>query len=67
MDIEDAPWDLDNMSTDKANALKNIVIPKFQANARYIADSLEEKEREEFSRMKVIKLHKTKSDNGSVN
>ena len=45
----------------RANALKNIVIPKFQANAKYISDSLEEKEREEFSRMKVIKLHKNKS------
>ncbi|MBQ8727320.1 MAG: V-type ATP synthase subunit D [Oscillospiraceae bacterium] len=50
----------------RANALKNIVIPKFQANAKYISDSLEEKEREEFSRMKVIKLHKNKSADDSI-
>lgn len=39
----------------RANALKNIVIPNFETEIRYISDSLEEKEREEFSRMKVIK------------
>lgn len=39
----------------RANALKNIVIPNFEHEIRYISDSLEEKEREEFSRMKVIK------------
>jgi len=39
----------------RANALKNIVIPRFEENIYYITESLEEKEREEFSRMKVIK------------
>lgn len=39
----------------RANALKNIVIPKYEKNLRFISDSLEEKEREEFSRQKVIK------------
>ena len=39
----------------RANALKNIVIPRYEKNIRYISDSLEEKEREEFSRQKVIK------------
>lgn len=44
----------------RANALKNIIIPKFQGIVKYITDSLEEKDREEFSRMKVIKLQKQK-------
>lgn len=39
----------------RANALKNIVIPRFSDTIRYISGELEEKEREEFSRMKVIK------------
>ncbi|NMB30354.1 MAG: V-type ATP synthase subunit D [Clostridiales bacterium] len=39
----------------RANALKNIMIPMFERNVKYISDSLEEKEREEFSRQKVIK------------
>lgn len=39
----------------RANALKNIMIPMFEKNVKYISDSLEEKEREEFSRQKVIK------------
>lgn len=42
----------------RANALKNIVIPRFERNAKFIADALEEKEREEFSRLKVIKKKK---------
>ncbi|MBN2504026.1 MAG: V-type ATP synthase subunit D [Bacilli bacterium] len=42
----------------RANALKNIVIPEFEANIKYISDFLEEKEREEFSRMKIIKRKK---------
>lgn len=39
----------------RANALKNIMIPQFTATVKFITDALEEKEREEFSRMKVIK------------
>lgn len=39
----------------RANALKNIVIPRFQAEIKVISDMLDEKEREEFNRMKVIK------------
>lgn len=42
----------------RANALKNIIIPGFQRDAKFISDSLEEKEREEFSRLKVIKAQK---------
>ena len=39
----------------RANALKNIVIPDFDNTIRIISDALEEKEREEFVRLKVIK------------
>lgn len=42
----------------RANALKNIMIPKFEESVKFITDALEEKEREEFSRMKVIKGQK---------
>ena len=39
----------------RANALKNITIPRYEALTRDIANALEEKEREEFTRLKVIK------------
>lgn len=42
----------------RANALKNVVIPRYTEEIRNISDSLDEKEREEFSRMKVIKTQK---------
>ncbi len=42
----------------RANALKNIMIPKFRKMVRFISNALEEKEREEFSRQKVIKRAK---------
>lgn len=44
----------------RANALQNIIIPRDRATVKYISDSLEEKEREEFSRLKVIKAVKLK-------
>ena len=46
----------------RANALKNIVIPRYEAQIRNISADLEEKEREEFSRMKVIKANKEKEE-----
>lgn len=39
----------------RANALKNITIPYYTGLTRDIQNSLEEKEREEFTRLKVIK------------
>ncbi len=42
----------------RANALKNVMIPKFENTISFITDALEEKEREEFSRLKVIKSAK---------
>lgn len=42
----------------RANALKNIVIPNFEYSCKFITDALEEKDREEFSRLKVIKENK---------
>ena len=42
----------------RANALENIVIPQFKANIKFITDALEEKERESFTRQKVIKQRK---------
>lgn len=46
----------------RANALKNIVIPRYQEQIRTMTADLEEKEREEFSRMKVIKANKEKQN-----
>lgn len=42
----------------RANALKNIMIPRFKAQVKFITNALDEKEREEFSRQKVIKKRK---------
>lgn len=45
----------------RANALKNVVIPNYQHITKFITSALEEKEREEFSRLKVIKSSKEKA------
>ena len=45
----------------RANALKNITIPTYSALVYNITNELEEKEREEFTRLKVIKRMKTKT------
>ena len=39
----------------RANALKNITIPTYEAIVKNITNALEEKERDEFTRLKVIK------------
>lgn len=46
----------------RANALKNIMIPRFEETVKFISDALDEKDREEFSRLKVIKRNKTKEE-----
>ncbi|MBT9776200.1 V-type ATP synthase subunit D [Clostridium sp. MCC353] len=45
----------------RANALKNITIPTYEELTKSITNSLEEKEREEFTRLKVIKRTKEKN------
>ena len=45
----------------RANALKNITIPRYETLTRDITNALEEKEREEITRLKVIKRMKQNS------
>lgn len=45
----------------RANALKNVVIPNYHNVTTFISSALEEKEREEFSRLKVIKTNKNRA------
>lgn len=44
----------------RANALKNIMIPSFEETVKTITEALEEKEREDFSRLTVIKKQSKK-------
>ena len=53
-----------NKTQKRANALKNIILPRLTSTVKYITDSLEEKEREDFSRLKVIKAQKNAAQNG---
>ena len=46
----------------RANALQNISIPEFERTVKFISESLDEKDREEFSRQKVIKTQKNKQE-----
>jgi len=39
----------------RANALQNITIPNYEVLVKTIENALEDKEREEFTRLKVIK------------
>ncbi len=50
----------------RANALKNIMIPRFESTVKYITDALDEKDREEFSRLKVIKKQKENQNNNDI-
>ena len=47
-------------SQKRANALENVVIPRFESNIKFITEALEEKEREAFTRQKVIKSQQEK-------
>jgi len=60
-EIEDSVYKLatDIKRTQKrTNALKNIQIPKYEALVKMISEMLEEKEREDFFRLKVLKKKK---------
>ena len=48
----------------RANALQNITIPMYSNLVYTITNALEEKEREEFTRLKVIKRMKEKKASG---
>ncbi len=48
-----------NKTQKRANALKNITIPYYSSLVTEIQNALEEKEREEFTRLKVIKKRQT--------
>ncbi len=64
-EVENSVYRLANAirkSQKRANALQNIVIPGFEENIKFITEALEEKEREEFTRQKVIKLKKDKKN-----
>ncbi len=39
----------------RANALKNVTIPKFQTRVKQIQETLEERDRDEFTRLKITK------------
>ncbi|MDP4153042.1 MAG: V-type ATP synthase subunit D [Bacillota bacterium] len=43
----------------RANALHDIIIPQYSDIVKFITEALEEKDREEFSRLKIIKSIKT--------
>jgi len=49
-------------SQKRTNALNNIIIPRLRSTIAYISSALEEKEREDFSRLKVIKQRSNKED-----
>ncbi|MCL2030429.1 MAG: V-type ATP synthase subunit D [Oscillospiraceae bacterium] len=42
----------------RANALQNIIIPDFTRGVKFISEALEEKDREDFSRLKLLKSRK---------
>lgn len=45
----------------RANALNNIMIPQFTETVKFITEALDEKEREDFTRLKVVKSQKEKA------
>ncbi len=50
-------------TTRRANMLENVMIPKYESTAHFISGALEEHEREEFTRLKVIKRAKSRKKN----
>ena len=59
--VENSAYRLDTnikKTQKRANALKNITIPSYETLTKNITNALEEKDREEFTRLKVIKRTK---------
>ncbi len=57
-EVENAIYRLANnvkRTQKRANALQNIMIPRYEGIVSHITNALEEKEREEFTRLKMIK------------
>ncbi len=52
--------------TVKLAEIENISIPQFEATVKMISEALEEKEREEFTRQKVIKGQKERAQSGEA-
>jgi V/A-type H+-transporting ATPase subunit D len=50
----------------RANALENIQIPKFEEIVKFIQDALDEKDREDFFRLKVIKKKRIKKKSQAI-
>ena len=46
------------------NALENVIIPQYQHKIRFILATLEEREREEFAKLKKVKAKMESRDNG---
>ena len=46
----------------RANALQNIQIPKYEGIVKYVTEVLEEKEREDFFRLKIVKKKHRRED-----
>ncbi len=46
----------------RANALNNVMIPQFTEQIKFITDALEEKDREDFTRLKVVKRFKEEKE-----
>lgn len=60
-EVENAIYRLANnikRTQKRANALQNIMIPRYEGIVSHITNALEEKEREEFTRLKMIKKRK---------
>lgn len=61
-EIDNATYRLANAirkTKKRANALEQIVLPRFRSNIKWIRDVLEEKDRETFARQKMIKKNLT--------
>jgi V/A-type H+-transporting ATPase subunit D len=49
----------------RSNAIENVLIPRLQANARYIKFRFDEMERESFTKLKTVKRKLAEREEGS--